>query len=223
MGQVTRLLIGVACALALTCPQAVPTLAAAESSASTPAMQDPTEVVHAAALSMLGELDKDRQTYRRDPAKVALLVEKYLLPHFDTEFAARMVLGRHWSVATPEQRQRFIAAFYHSLLTNYASALADFTSDRLQILPARVAPDATRATVHTKVKGSNGMVAVDYELRKTPQGWKAWNVIIEGISYVYSYREDFGSQIESQGIDAVIQRLEAGQKPAARKDSTPTV
>jgi phospholipid transport system substrate-binding protein len=150
-------------------------------------------------------------------------VEKYLLPHFDTEFAARMVLGRHWSVATPEQRQRFIAAFYHSLLTNYASALADFTSDRLQILPARVAPDATRATVHTKVKGSNGMVAVDYELRKTPQGWKAWNVIIEGISYVYSYREDFGSQIESQGIDAVIQRLEAGQKPAARKDSTPTV
>src|SRR5215469_16147937 len=64
--------------------------------ASTPAGQGPTEVVQAAAQSMLGDLDKDRDAYRRDPAKVNQLVDKYLLPHFDTEFSARLVLGQHW-------------------------------------------------------------------------------------------------------------------------------
>ena len=104
--------------------------------------QGPTEVVQTAAQGMLGELDKNRDAYRRDPAKVGQLVDKYLLPHFDTEYSARGVLGQYWRNATPDQRQRFVDAFYHSLLSNYGSALADFTSDRLKILPSNVKPDA---------------------------------------------------------------------------------
>ena len=180
------------------------------------AAEGPTEVVQAAAQGMLGDLDRDRDAYRRDPAKVGKLVDKYLLPHFDTEYSARLVLGVHWRTATPEQRQHFIDAFYHSLLTNYGSALADFTADRLKIYPTAVDANATRATVRTDVKRSNGeRVSVNYYMKKTPQGWKAWDVVIDGISYVNSYREDFGAQIEQQGIDAVIKRLEGGAKPGA--------
>jgi phospholipid transport system substrate-binding protein len=178
--------------------------------------EGPTEVVQHAAQGMLGDLDKDRDAYRRDPTKVGQLVDKYLLPHFDTEGSARLVLGAHWRTATPEQRKRFVDAFYHSLLTNYGSALVDFSADRLKIFPTKVDPDATRATVRTEVKRANGdRVAVNYYLHKTPQGWKAWDVVIDGISYVNSYRTDFGEQIEAQGIESVIKRLEAGEKPGA--------
>jgi len=174
----------------------------------------PTEVVQNAAQSMLTELDKDRDGYRKDPAKVEQLVNKYLLPHFDTEFAARLVLGQYWRTATPEQRKRFVDAFYHSLLTNYGSAIVDFTADRLKIFPSKPEADATRATVRTEVKRSNGdRVSVNYYMRKSPEGWKAWDVVIDGISYVNSYREDFGPQIANQGIDSVIKRLESGEKP----------
>jgi phospholipid transport system substrate-binding protein len=174
----------------------------------------PTEVVQNAAQSMLAELDKDRDGYRKDPAKVEQLVNKYLLPHFDTEFAARLVLGQYWRTATPEQRKRFVDAFYHSLLTNYGSAIVDFTADRLKIFPSKPEADATRATVRTEVKRSNGdRVSVNYYMRKSPEGWKAWDVVIDGISYVNSYREDFGPQIANQGIDSVIKRLESGEKP----------
>jgi phospholipid transport system substrate-binding protein len=72
--------------------------------------------------------------------------------------------------------------------------------------------------VRTTVKRSNGQVVpVNYSLRLTEQGWKAWDVVIEGISYVKSFREDFGAEIDQKGIDAVIQRLEAqrGSKQAA--------
>jgi phospholipid transport system substrate-binding protein len=138
------------------------------------------------------------------------------LPHFDTQRSAQLVLGKYWRTATPEQRQRFIDAFYHSLLTNYGSALAEFTSDRLKIYPTNVAPDAHVATVRTDVKRDNGdRVSVNYYMVRTPQGWKAWDVVIDGISYVNSYREDFGAQIEQQGIDAVIKRLNSGEKPEA--------
>jgi phospholipid transport system substrate-binding protein len=188
-------------------PAAPPAAAAAEG---------PTEVVQTAAHGMLSALDKDRDAYRKDPAKVADLVNQYLLPHFDTDFSARLVLGQYWRNASPEQRRRFVDAFYHSLLNNYGSALSEFTADRLKIYPSKVDTDATRATVRTEVKRDNGdRVSVNYYLRKTPEGWKAWDVVIDGISYVNSYREDFAPQIESQGIDAVIKRLDAGEKPEA--------
>jgi phospholipid transport system substrate-binding protein len=124
------------------------------------------------------------------------------------------VLGQFWRSATPEQRQRFINAFYHSLLGNYGDALVEFTPDRLKIFPSRVEPGATSATVRTEVRRRNGdRVSVNYSMRMTPQGWKAWDVVIDGISYVKSYREDFGAQIQEQGLETVIKRLESGEKP----------
>jgi phospholipid transport system substrate-binding protein len=176
----------------------------------------PTEVVQNAAQGMLTDLDKDRAMYKRNPDKVGQLVDKYLLPHFDTEYSARLVLGKYWRTATPEQRQHFIDAFYHSLLSNYGAALTEFTSDRLKIYPSTADPAKPIATVRTEVKRDNGdRVSVNYYMHKTPQGWKAWDVVIDGISYVNSYRTDFGEQIEQQGIDAVIKRLESGEKPGA--------
>ena len=174
----------------------------------------PSDIVQAAAQGMLEGLDKDREAYRRDPAKVGELVNKYLLPHWDTELSAKLVLGQYWRTATPEQRKAFIDAFYKSLLSNYGAALAEFTSDRLKIYPATVDANSPRATVRTEVKRGNGdRVSVNYYMHRSPEGWKAWDVVIDGISYVNSYREDFGPQIEKQGIDSVTKRLNAGEKP----------
>jgi phospholipid transport system substrate-binding protein len=180
------------------------------------AEQGPSDVVKTAAEGMLHDLDANRAEYRKDPSKIAALVDKYLLPHFDVETSARAVLGVHWRTATPDQRKRFVDAFYHSLLTNYGAALSDFTADKLKIYPANVDPGSDRATVRTEVKSSNGdRTAVNYVMRKTPDGWKAVDVNIDGISYVKSYHDDFDAQIDQQGMDAVISRLEKGEKPGA--------
>jgi phospholipid transport system substrate-binding protein len=176
--------------------------------------QGPGELVQGVAEAMLKDLDANRAEYRKDPSKVNALVEKHLVPNFDTEYAARLVLGRHWKEASADQRKRFVDAFYKSLLNNYGSALADFTGDKLKVFPTKVAPDAKTATVRTEVKRSNGQrVPVNYTMRKTDAGWKAWDVVIEGISYVKSFREDFGAEIDQKGLDAVIERMEKGGKP----------
>lgn len=192
--------------------------AAAAPAAATPnaaSQQNPSDIVQSAAQGILKDLDANRDAYRKDPSKVGPLVDKYLLPHFDTEYAARLVLGQYWRTANADQRQRFIDAFYHSLLSNYGSALAEFTSDRLKVFPTNVEPNSDHATVRSEVKRDNGdRIAVNYSLHMTPTGWKAYDVNIDGISYVKSYREDFQSQIQQQGIDAVITRLQKGEKPS---------
>lgn len=175
---------------------------------------DPGKLVQSSAEGMLKDLDANREAYRKDPTKVNALVDKWLLPHFDTAYSARLVLGKHWRDANEDQRKRFVNAFYQSLLRNYSSALADFTSDRMKFLPAQV--DGDSATVRTEIKRSNGTrIPVNYSLRKVNGEWKAWDVVIEGISYVKSFREDFGSEIDQKGLDAVIQRIEKGGLPQA--------
>jgi phospholipid transport system substrate-binding protein len=170
---------------------------------------NPQQLVENSAKRMLVELDANRPIYSKDPAKLDALVANVLLPNFDSEYAARLVLGPTWRTATPEQRKRFVDAFYQSLLRNYGAALVDFTADRFVILPYKGDPGDSMATVRTEVKRSSGeKVPVNFSLRKTDAGWKAWDVVIEGISYVKSFRTDFASEIQQKGLNEVITRLE---------------
>src|ERR1039457_5992404 len=182
---------------------------------------NPGTLIQTAASAMLKDLDAHRADYRKDPNKVHGLVAQALLPHFDTEYSARLGLARHWHTATAGQGTRFVNAFYTSLLSNYGDALVDFTSDRLKVAPSTGDANAQYATVRPEVRRDDGsQVAVNYSLRRTDQGWKAWDVIIEGISYVKSFRDDFGSEIDDKGLDEVIAQLEAGDKPAAIKGTS---
>ena len=177
--------------------------------AAAPNTLDPEQLVEDSAKRMLMELDANRAMYAKDPSKLDSLVANVLLPNFDSEYAARLVLGQSWRTATPDQRKRFVDAFYHSLLRNYGNALLNFTGDRFTILPYKGDPGDTQATVRTEVKKSSGeKVAVNFSLHKTDSGWKAWDVVIEGISYVKSFRTDFASEIQQKGLDEVISRLE---------------
>jgi phospholipid transport system substrate-binding protein len=191
--------VGVLPALAADAPAAVPG-------------PSPQVLMEKVSQDLLRELDANRASYQKDPAKLRGLVDKYLLPNFDTDFAARRVLGKHWTTATPDQRRRFIDAFVISLMGDYGDAILEFTADRLKILPFRGDPAATSATVRTLVKRDEGTeVPVNYTLRATPGGWKAWDVTIEGISYVKNFQTDFGTEINDKGLEHLIERLEAQQ------------
>jgi phospholipid transport system substrate-binding protein len=203
------------CALTALAGQAM----AADDTAAVAAQIDtsnPGNLIQSTASAMLKDLDAHRADYKKDPNKVHHLVDEILLPHFDTEYSAKLVLGKYWNTASADQRTRFVSAFYKSMLSNYGDALVDFTADRLKVFPYTGDPKAQYATVRTQIRKDDGsQVAVNYSLRQTDQGWKAWDVVIEGISYVKSFRDDFSSEIDQKGLDEVISRLESGVKPTA--------
>jgi phospholipid transport system substrate-binding protein len=182
----------------------------------------PSQLIESSANILLSGIDKRRAEFRKDPTGLYQLVEQTLLPNFDTPYAAQLVLGQHWRNATPAQRDRFVKAFYQSLLYTYGDAMVDFTGDRLKVLPTKITDADTKATVRTEIKRSNGQkIPVSYSMRKVDGKWKAWDVVIEGISYVKSYREDYGAEVAQKGLDAVIARLEAkAQSANAAKGQT---
>ena len=189
---------------------------AAQDAAGAPAAntKDPSQLVQTVAESFLKDLETHREAYRKDPQALRQAVDKDVLPFFDMQYSARLVLGRHWREANPDQRQSFVDAFENSMLENYGNALVEFKSDRLRVLPTRTDPGATNAIVRSTIRRDDGStVPVNYVMHQTAQGWKAWDVIIEGISYVKSFRDDFGAQIDKEGIDSVIQRLQRGERP----------
>lgn len=198
----TRIIYGALCAALL--------LAGPAMAADNVAQQlSPYDLVTKVAQDTLRDLSANRGSYEKDRKKIRELVDKNMLPYFDTAYAAQLVLAKHWRTATEEQRKRFVEAFYQSMLQNYGEALLDFTPDRLKILPYQGKPEDATATVRSEVRRDNGTrVPVNYSLRKTAEGWKAYDVQIEGVSYVKSFRTDFGSEIEQKGLEAVIKRLE---------------
>ena len=208
-------LLAVACFALLPAPTTVaagaPAGAAAAPAATAGSESGPQELMNDVAKRMFEALDANRAAIKKDSEKVFPLVDQILLPHFDTEYAAQLVLAQNWRTATPDQRTRFVNALYGALLRTYGGAIGDFTADRLKILPYRgeSPATATQVTVHTLVRRSSGVeVPVDYRMRRTPAGWKAFDVVIEGISYVRNYRNDLGEEVTQKGLEQVIGRLE---------------
>jgi phospholipid transport system substrate-binding protein len=176
----------------------------------------PDALVRDTAQRVLAALDGRRDELQAYPEQVQEIVDRLLLPHFDLDYAGRVVLGQHGRTATPEQRKRFVEAFYRSLVRTYAAGLLEFTTDTMRVLPWRGEPDAERTRVRTEVVLDDGTkVPVDYSLRRTDAGWKVYDVAVEGISYVTNYRKMVTAEISRKGIDGLIAQLEQGTLPAA--------
>ena len=149
------------------------------------------------------ELSKDRESLLK-------VIDSIVLPHFDIDYASILVLGQNARTATPEQRARFAHAMYNSITHRYAEGLLKYTEGRVRVLPLQGELNDKRTLVRTQVVLDDGkLVPVDYAFRKTANGdWKAYDVIIEGISYVTNYRNQVAAEIQKSSIDALTTRLE---------------
>lgn len=147
---------------------------------------------------------------RHDPDRMDQVIDEAVMPHFAINFTSLLVLGSHAATATPAQQLAFRRAFRHALTRSFAKGLIDFTQVSIKVLPASAAPDQRRALVRTQVLQKDGStVAVDYAFRKNEAGqWQAYDVIIEGISYITLYRSQVNAQIQKAGIDGVIKSLQ---------------
>ena len=172
-------------------------------------IETPDDVVRGAAESVLQSMEGRRDYLEEHPAELRQLVNSVFSPRFDQNYAAYLVLGRHGRAASAEQRSRFTAALYAYILSRYAHGLLSFTSDRLQILPYPGSAGEERATVRTFVILDDGRrIPVNYDLRLADAGWRVYDIAIDGISYVRNLRSQLGAEIERNGLESVIARLE---------------
>ena len=170
---------------------------------------NPTAIIETAVDELSEALEGRKLQLSENRDELYEVIDRILLPRFDRRYAAQLVLGRYWRSASEEQQERFIKAFYQALMQRYADGVLEFDEDRVEILPYRGGDDDRRTTVRTEVKLDDGTeVPVNYGLVKRSDGWKVYDVTIEGISYVRNFRTELNSEIASKGLENVIQRLE---------------
>jgi len=169
----------------------------------------PSEVIEG-AVDLLNEgLDGRKEELAADEAALRAFINGILLPRFDREFAAGAVLGKHWRTASDEQKDRFVSAFYATLLQRYADGILEFDMNRVEILPYKGDASKRTTVVKTNVRLDDGSkIPVHYALVNREDQWRMFDVKIEGISYVITYRKELESEIRSTSLDTVINRLE---------------
>lgn len=188
--------------------------ASAATAPSAQSADNPSAVVRQASTEIIDALNDHKVEVDKDPQLVQQIVSKYLLPHFDFDFTSQLVLGRAWRTASPEQRRAFEDAFLHYLTTTYVEGLKDYKGAKVQVLPFRGDTSQEFVTVRTTVDTpGHEPIDVNYALRKTATGWKAFDVTIAGVSYVQTYRNEFQGELRQTSLDALIKRLERSQAP----------
>ncbi|HET8899844.1 MAG TPA: ABC transporter substrate-binding protein [Rhodanobacteraceae bacterium] len=181
----------------------------------------PQQIVQGISDQLAQQIEGHRAELKQDREKLIDVIDSVFLPHFDIDYASILVLGRHAREATPAQRERFAKAFYNSITHRYAEGLLNYTKGAVKVLPYKGDLDNKRSIVRTQVVLSDGKtISVDYAFRKTRSGeWKAYDVIIEGISYITNYRNQVDAEIRKEGIEQLITRLETqGEKALEAMD-----
>ena len=172
----------------------------------------PDEMITSSIESMNSQLG-DQENKRRledDKDELYSIIDSTLSPYFQKQYAGRLVLNKHWTKTDTDQRARFTEGLYQSLVKSYALTLLNFEVSNIKVLPIVEITDQTKKlTVKSEVLYKGEVIPMNFSFGLFRDGWRFFDVRIEGVSYIKNYRNQFDAEITAVGIDAVIERLES--------------
>jgi phospholipid transport system substrate-binding protein len=172
------------------------------------ASDDPRALVIDTTEKVLAKIREERTALDANPRLVDQFIIEIVLPHFDFEAMARLVLGKHWRRADAAQREAFVKEFRDLLVRTYATALLEYTEEVVEYSPLTVKPGDTEVTVRTEIDQPGGLgIPVHYRMERQEQGWKVYDVTIDGLSLIGNYRNTFANDIRSGSLDALIDSM----------------
>ena len=172
-------------------------------------VQSPEQVVQNVTTEMLNALRSRHKAYKNNPRQMVSLIERIIVPHFDVRIMAREALGLNWRRATTDQQKRFMTAFRQLLVNDYANEFRNYSDQTVKFLPEHDKAGKDYATVATHVATpAEQPVRVDYRLHRAGSDWRIYDVEIDGISLLFTYRDTFSQELQSETLDALITRME---------------
>jgi phospholipid transport system substrate-binding protein len=182
------------------------------------AQEAPDALVKRVSQEVLTIIKSDPLVQAGNEARIREVIETKLLPNFDFQRMTALAMGRNWRTATPEQQKRLVEEFRTLLVRTYSGALNQYRNETIDYKPLKLAPADTDVTVRTAVVKPGGTpVQIDYSMEKLADGWKAYDVIVGGVSLVTNYRDEFNEQIKAGGVDGLVKALADRNKGGAAK------
>ena len=172
----------------------------------------PSEMINLSIEKMNNELGDETNKSRLEDNKGELysIIDATLSPYFQKQYAGRLVLNKHWAKSTNELRERFTDGLYYSLVKSYALTLLNFDISNIKVLPIdKITNETKKVTVKSEVLYRGELIPMNFSFGLFKNGWRFYDVRIEGVSYIKNYRNQFNAEINAVGIDSVINRLES--------------
>jgi len=173
------------------------------------AQKAPDALVRSVADDVLKIVQSDQALREGDNARMAKLIEEKIVPHFDFERMTRLAVGRPWREASPAQRQTLIDEFRTLLVRSYSAAYSTYKQIVIDVKPLKVQPTEDDVQVRTEIKLPGGAppLKVDYSMVKANADWKVYDVVVDGVSMVTTYRNTFADEVRKGGVDGLIKTL----------------
>ena len=192
----------------------IATLAAALLPALAAAQETPDQLVKRTTDEVLQIIRSDKDVASGNSAKVVQLAEQKVLPHFDFTRMTRLAVGRNWAQATDAQKEELTKGFRTMLVRTYSSSLTQYRDQKIEVKPLKLGAGEKEATVRTQVIQQGGPpIPIDYAMELAADGWKVFDVVIDGASLVTTYRGTFNDQIARGGIDGLVKLLQERNRP----------
>ena len=181
------------------------------------AQDKPEDLVRKVTEDVLAAIKSDKALQAGDREKALALAEQKVMPHIDFAEATKLAVGKAWSSATPEQQKKLVDGFRGMLVRIYSNAIDTYRGQTMRVQAVNTPAGATEVTVRNQyLRPGQTPVAVDYAMRKTPEGWKIYDITVEGMSLVLTYRAEFEQVTRQAGVEGLLKRL-------AEKNSAPTL
>jgi phospholipid transport system substrate-binding protein len=171
----------------------------------------PDALVRKVSEDVVAAIKADKDVQAGNSAKILQLVDSKVLPHFDFNRMTRLAMGRNWQTATPEQQAALVKEFRTLLVRTYSTALSQYKNQTVVVKQLRADPKDTEVNVKTVIAqpGSNNGIPIDYSMEKQSGGWKIYDVLVDGVSLVTTYRSSFNQQIQNGGVDSLVKSRNA--------------
>ncbi len=172
---------------------------------------DPVTMLQSVADQMISSLKAKQMTLKSNPSQVYSLAYRIIVPHADLdEMSKRVLPPQTWNSATSSQRQQFKKEFTSLLVRTYASALAEYKDQTVRFFPVRGGyAGKSTVTVNSQIERSDGpSISVNYNLVASASGWRLYDMTVEGVSMLQSFRSQFADQLSRSDMAALIQTLQ---------------
>ena len=176
---------------------------------------DPDELIKKTATEVLEIIKQDKEIQAGNKKKIKDVIEVKVLPHFDFTRMTRLAMGRFWNQATPAQQQALVSEFKTLLVRTYSTSLISYKDQTINYKPLKMMATDTDVVVKTLILQPGAQsIPLDYNMIKTPTGWKAYDISVDGVSLVVNYRSSFAQEIRQGGMEQLIKTLQTKNNSA---------
>ena len=181
--------------------------------------QAPDAFIEQLSTQVLDAIKNDKDALQSgNLTSIMRIVDGLIMPNVDFMRMTASAVGPGWRRATPDQKEQLQYAFKTLLIRTYSGALKQVGDQTVEMRPFRGSATDQEVVVQTRVRGKGDPVQLDYRLERAPgqgSGWKIYDINVLGIWLVDNYRPQFAQQINTGGIDALIQALDARNRANA--------